>query len=121
MKRASRIFLHTLFIVVILAMLGPQAWKLATNDDDPRVRIAGWFLVIHKDNEMVIRTPGSTTIGFSYWSVYLVCWLYIIFGITWIVLQKNVATSFPAPVDSQNGRQLKGTEGDGVFEGEGKE
>lgn len=102
-KRASRILLHMLFILSLVAMVGPQVWKLVENDDDPRTTVAGWFFVIHKDNEIVIRTPSNVMVSFSYYLVCLFCVCYIVVWIAWLVrrisVQRSVATRNSVPIN----------------------
>jgi hypothetical protein len=61
--------------------LGPELWKWFVHDTDPRTTFGRWALILHQDDEVVIRTSNGALWEFNYAVVryagiaFFSCWL----------------------------------------------
>jgi hypothetical protein len=75
-----RLFTATAWGLLAIA-LGPDLWKWFAHDADPRTSFGRWAVILHRDDEVVIRTSHGALWKFNYalvryaGVVFFSCWL----------------------------------------------
>jgi hypothetical protein len=77
MRRLARFLFHATAAAALSLLLAPDVWRLLANDNDPRTKFGTWSLILHKDDQIVIRTPNDSLWKFSYSFIYTVAFMYV--------------------------------------------
>ena len=93
MKRLLVVLIHLLGGTALLSLFAPQIWVFTAGDLEPRGRIAGWVVVLHRDLQVFVRTPGGGEHTFNYSRISNVSLAYLCAWAIFLVIRKAGQTA----------------------------